>query len=92
MVYPFMTLNDGTEIAHTEAVMNGNNEQVKVYIEKAVEGGFNSAECILPEYEWSNIQGFSEKEMSYLKEFIESTAHVIIRLARCGGFENASGF
>ena len=31
MMYPFMTLNDGTEIVHSETLPDG---RVKVYIEK----------------------------------------------------------
>ena len=31
MMYPFMTLNDETEIVHSEMLQNG---KVKVYIEK----------------------------------------------------------
>ena len=55
MMYPFMTLNDNTEITHSEMKENG---QVKVYIEKPVFLGFNSAECWLPQYEWKNNKGF----------------------------------
>ena len=90
MVYPFMTLNDGTEITHTDIMLIDGKETVKVYIEQPVDGGFNSCECVLPGYKWTNIEGFSDAKMDYLKEFISSIAHVIIRLARNGGFENAS--
>lgn len=92
MLYPFMTLDDETEIVHSESYMENGKEHVRVEIEKPVEGGFKSAQCILPEYKWKNIQGFTEKDMENLQELIESLAHIIIRLARNGGFENASGF
>lgn len=52
MMYPFMTLNDKTEIVHSDAYFQDNKEVVKVYFEKPVYGGFNSAECYLPTYEW----------------------------------------
>lgn len=29
MLYPFMTLNDGTEIVYSSPIQNGNQEQVK---------------------------------------------------------------
>lgn len=92
MLYPFMTLEDKTEIVHSEAYMEDGKEKVRVEIEKPVEGGFCSAECVLPEYNWKNIQGFTEKEIAQLQDIVSSLAHVIIRLAREGGFDNASGF
>ena len=47
MMYPFMTLNDETEIVHSEMKMDG---RVKVYIEKPDEkDGFHHATCWLPE-------------------------------------------
>lgn len=92
MMYPFMTLEDDTEIVHSEILEDNGKENVKVYIEKPVEGGFLSAECYLPEYQWKNIDGFSEEEIKKFQEFLESTAHIIIRLAKEGGFDNAANF
>ena len=60
MLYPFMTLNDNTEIVHSEILENSGKEEVEVRIEKPVQGGFYSATCWLPEYRWENIQGFSQ--------------------------------
>ena len=92
MMYPFMTLEDKTGIAHSDIIDKNGKENVKVYFEQPVNGGFNSAECWLPEYEWTLKEGFSEKQISYFQNFLESTAHIIFELARSGGFENASGF
>jgi len=89
MMYPFMQLEDNTEIVHSELL---ENERVKVYIEKPVDGGFHSAVCFLPEYEWSEVSGFSENEINVYQEIVESTAHLIIKFAREGGFDNASNF
>ena len=89
MMYPFMTLDDDAEIVHSETMAG---DQVKVYVEKPVEGGFHSATCMLPRYEWSEINGFSKKEIARYEEVIRSTAHLIMRFARNGGFANASGF
>lgn len=91
MLYPFMTLDDGTEIVHSDAYADNNREIVKVEIEKPVEGGFHSASIYLPDYTWENVNGFSEEEIARYQELIESLAHIIIQLAREGGFENASG-
>ena len=42
MLYPFMTLNDNTEIVHSELLNMDGKEKVRVCIEKPVYGGFNS--------------------------------------------------
>jgi hypothetical protein len=89
-MYPFMTLNDKTEIVHSEARYMDGKETVKVYFERPVMNGFDSAECWLPAYRWENINGFSEKEIAYFQELLESTAHIIISLAREGGLSNAA--
>lgn len=96
MLYPFMTLNDNTEIVHSEILENSGKEEVEVRIEKPVQGGFYSATCWLPEYRWENIQGFSQEDIYYFQELLESVAHIILQLAREGGIEggldHAAGF
>jgi len=92
MMHPFMTLEDNTEIVHSEAFVVDGKEMVKVYIEKPIEGGFQSAECYLPDYQWNNIVGFNDEDIDRFQELLESTAHIIIRLAREGGFDNATNF
>ena len=82
ILYPFMTLNDNTEIVHSEVLSQDNKEQVQVRIEKPVPDGFHSATCWLPSYRWEKIIGFSQEDMQYFGELLESVAHVIIRLAR----------
>ena len=48
MMYPFMTLDEDTEITHSEMLSDG---RVKVYIEQADEkDGFHYATCYLPDY------------------------------------------
>lgn len=96
MLYPFMTLNDGTEIVHSETIETAGKEKVEVRIEKPVYGGFHSVTCWLPEYKWENIDGFSPEDIQYFQELLESVAHIILQLAREGGIEggldDASGF
>ena len=90
MMYQFMTFNDNTEVVHSDAYFEKGIETVKVYFEKPVYGGFYSAECYLPNYEWKNIEGFSQEEISTFHEYLQSVSHIIIRLAREGGFDNAA--
>ena len=90
MMYPFLTLDDQPEIVHSEMHEDGS---VKVYMEKPDERDcFHYATCYLPQYQWEDVFGFSEEEMNRLKEVVESTAHLILRYSKEGGFENASGF
>ncbi|MBS7001367.1 MAG: hypothetical protein KH168_09855 [Clostridiaceae bacterium] len=90
MMYPFMTLNDDTEIVHSEMKPDG---RVKVYIERPDEKyGFRHATCWLPDYTWEDIYQFSDEEINRLQKIIESTAHLIMEFSQEGGFENASGF
>ena len=76
--YPFLTLNDNTKIIHSE-----------VRIKKAVNGKIRSASCWLPDYRWENIVGFSEVEIKYFQGYLETIAHIIMQLAREGGFEGS---
>ena len=75
VMYGYMTLSDGTGIAHSE--MKPDNT-VKVYFEKPVEGGFHNATCWLPEYRWEHIEGFSDEEVLKLNEILKNNAHKII--------------
>lgn len=86
MSYPFLTLNDDTEIAHSELQADGS---VKVYIETPDEQGFRCACCILPRYEWQDIHRYSKEQINYFEQILRSTAHLIIRFAAEGGFDSA---
>lgn len=86
-MYAFMTLDDNTNVVHSEMKSDGT---VKVYFEQPIYQGFKSAECYLPQYEWKNINGFSEKEIERFDEFVHSLAHIIIELSQDGGFDNAA--
>jgi len=77
MMYPFLKLEDDTEIVHSELLPD---EKVKVYIEKPVLGGFNYATCYLPEYQWTEISGFSKEDIEKYQKILESTAHIIVKL------------
>ena len=90
MMYPFMTLEDDTEIVHSEMRDDGT---VKVYIETPDERYcFRHAECILPGYEWKDIYQYNDTEIRYFEEIIRSTAHLIMEFSKEGGFENAANF
>ena len=90
MMYPYMTLNDDTEITHSEEKPDG---RVKVYIETPDEkDGFHFASCFLPKYDWKDIFGFTEDEIKRYQLIVENNAHLIIELSQNGGFDNAASF
>ena len=75
-MYPFMTLNDDTEITHSEMKDDGT---VKVYIETPDEkDGFHNAVCWLPDFKWEKINGYSDDEMRYFKKLIQSLSQKIL--------------
>lgn len=87
MMYPYMTLNDDTEITHSEMKPDG---RVKVYIETPDEkDGFHDATCWLPEYEWT-IHGYSDEEMIFFQKLVRDNAHLMIEFSQEGGVLNAS--
>ena len=89
MMYPFLTLDDQTEIVHSQLLDDGS---VKVYVEKPdAKDCFHYATCFLPEYRWEDVSGFSEAEIQKYQEIIVYGAsdHAVCRR---GGLENAAGF
>ena len=90
MMYPYLTLNDDTEIVHSEMMPDG---RVKVYIETPdAKDGFHHATCYLPGYEWEEIYGFSDEEMAFFRKRIRNNAHVIIESSQEGSYRDASNF
>ena len=90
MIYPFITLDDGAEIVHSEMLSDG---RVMVYVEKPdAKDCFHDMTCYLPSYEVESVHGFSREEQDRYMDVIRSGANLIIEFAKNGGFENASGF
>lgn len=87
MMYPFMTLNDDTEITHSEMKADG---KVKVYIETPDEfGGFHNATCWLPDYRWEILRDILIQRWHILNQLIRNNAHLIIEFSQEGGILNA---
>lgn len=88
MMYPFMTLDDQTEIVHSEMKPDG---QVKVYIETPDEkDGFHHAVCWLPSYRWEEVSGYSSAEMERFRRLVRNNAHLMLEFSQTGGFLNAA--
>ena len=88
MMYPFLTLDDETEITHSDLL---ESNEVKVYVEKPDEKDcFHHMTCYLPNYSVEDVFGFSEKEQEKYIEIIRSTAHLILEFSKTGGFNYAA--
>ena len=88
MMYPYMTLNDDTEITHSEMMADG---KVKVYIETPdKKEGFRHAVCWLPEYKWEDVYAYSDSEIEYFKKLIRNNAHLILEFSQEGGVIDAA--
>ena len=72
MMHPFMELNDGTQIVHSDVMYDETGKEVvEVYVEKPINLGFKSAYCSLPAYKWDKVDGFDEEEIKYLEAVIK---------------------
>ena len=90
MMYPFLNLDDETEITHSEMLEDGS---VKVYIETPDEkGGFHDATCFLPDHRWVEVHGYSDEELNRFKEIIRNNAHLIMEFSQKGGVLKATNF
>lgn len=86
MIYPYLTLNDGTEYTHSEMKTDGT---VLVYVETPdAEDGFHSLVCVLPKYEIKDVIGYTKQEQKKILERIKKNAHLMIKYAQIGGFES----
>ena len=90
MLYPLMTLNNNTEIVHSELL---EDDSVKVYVETPdKKDGKHHMTVYLPSYQIAEVYKYTYDEVKEYMELIRSMAHLIIRFAKGGGFENAPRF
>lgn len=89
MIYPYITLADGTEIVHTQVFEENNIQKVEVHFERPTKDGFDTARCQLPSYTWLIREGFSEKELDMFDQFMHSNAHLFYKYGNNGGIQIA---
>ena len=89
MMYPYMTLGDGTEIVHYKNIEKEGVRTVIVHFERPVPDGFDDARCELPSYHWTEQKGFSDDEIHFFTRLLEANAHLIYRYAESGGVKIA---
>lgn len=75
MMYPFMTLDDETEIVFSDKREDGT---IKVYVETPDEkDGFHNMTCYLPTYKVEDVNGYSEKQVENYMKIIKSMEHLL---------------
>lgn len=85
MIYPYITLADGTEIVHTQVFKEDGIQKVEVHFERPTENGFDTARCQLPSYSWLIKDGFSTEEMAFFDKLMHNNAHLFYKYGANGG-------
>ena len=88
-MYPYMTLADDTEIVHSQIIEKNGKKKVIVNFERPTEDGFDSARCELPEYIWTEKEGYSDDEITFFEELLRNNAHLLYKYAENGGIQIA---
>ena len=89
MMYPYMTLSDETEIVHSQLIEDKGIKKVIVNFERTTDNGFDSARCELPEYKWTEKEGYSDEEIAFFEKLLHSNAHLLYKYAANGGIKIA---
>ena len=76
MMYPFMTLDDETEIVFSDRKEDGT---VKIYLETPDEkDGFHNMTCYLPSFEIKEVNWYSTKQVEAFMEIVRSKENLIM--------------
>ena len=89
MMYPYITLFDETEITHSHLINNYGINEIEVHFERPTDVGFDAARCLLPSYQWIKNEGFSDKEIQFFTQLVETNAHLLYKYAENGGLQIA---
>lgn len=89
MMYPYMTLADETEIVHSQIIEEDGKKKIIVHFERPTEEGFDSARCVLPDYEWIIKEGYTDEEIDFFEQLLHSNAHLLYKYAENGGIRIA---
>lgn len=65
MMWEYVRLEDDTQVSYSEV---REDNTVKVVVERPRDWGFDTAECILPAFNWVSHEGFSEADLKELDD------------------------
>lgn len=54
-------------------------QKVIVNFERPTENGFDSARCELPDYKWTEREGYSDEEIAMFDKLLHTNAHLLYR-------------
>ena len=78
MIYPFITLEDQTEIVHSDIFPDN---ILIVYVEKPVtDECFHHGVLRIPEYRWDQIKGFTQEELNQYQEIIRKLEPKLLKM------------
>lgn len=82
---------DGIVLTHSEIEEQNFLETITLHFERPREnGGFDIAELVLPNYNFTKVMGFSEDDVFELEDYARNNAPLIWELAKeYGGAKNA---
>lgn len=89
MMYPYIVLDDKTEITHSQIIERDGVETVEVHFERPKHGGFDSARCVLPSYTWKFNEGYTDAEIGFFETLLHHNAHLLFKYAKSGGVKCA---
>lgn len=69
MMWEYVRLEDDTQISYSEV---REDNTVKIVVERPRDWGFDTAECILPAFNWVSHEGFSEVDRSRAQTWCKS--------------------
>ena len=84
MLFPFMTMDDGTEIVYSEIIHINGRDNVRVEFERWNDDrdAFDSMECLLPNGEMSKVIGFTQEEANYYQEKMIALQEMIFECSK----------
>ena len=89
MMYPYITLADGTLITHSHLLGDGENKSIEVHFERPSPNCFDSARCRLPSYEWIVRDGYTDDEIEMFEQILRDGADMFYKYAGLGGMKVA---
>ena len=50
-------------------------------LERPTENGFDSARCELPDYKWTEREGYSDEEIAMFEKLLHTNTHLLYKYA-----------
>ena len=82
MIWEYVRFEDDTQVSYSNV---RDDNTVLVVVERPRDWGFDTAECLLPAYTWTRVEGFDDAEAHDLDTFVRNNAPLITRFAYEGG-------